>query len=91
MAVLESQLRITAVDETKGAFDAIEAHVKRLSQTVASVNKVVGQTGAAVAAVNRNAALASRGKGGIGSSIVGAAAGVGGTYLATRAGEAAVR
>ncbi len=57
MAVLESQLRITAVDETKATFDAIEAHIRSLSQTVASASKAVGNTDTAVGAVNRNAVL----------------------------------
>jgi hypothetical protein len=90
MPVLESRLVISAEDKTQAAFDAIEARIKRLSQTVASADKAVGRTGPAVAA-GRNAALAARGAGGIGSSIAAAAAGAGGTYLAARAGEAAVR
>src|ERR1700722_16120301 len=90
MPVLESQLRITAKDETAAAFAAIEAHIRSLSQAVASVNKVVGQTGAAVGAVNRNAGLARRGTG-LGAGIAGVAGGMGGAYLATRAGEAAIR
>jgi hypothetical protein len=102
MPVLESRLVIRAEDQTKGAFDAIEAHIKSVSQAVASVNRAVGGTGSYVGAagraigavgnVGRNAALASRGTGGgLGSSIAAAAAGAGGTYLAARAGEAAVR
>ena len=90
MPVLESRLVISAEDKTQAAFDAIEARIKRLSQTVASADKAVGRTGPAVAA-GRNAALAARGAGGLGSSIAAAAAGAGGTYLAARAGEAAVR
>jgi hypothetical protein len=90
MPVLESRLVISAEDRTKAAFDAIEARIKHLSQTVASADKAVGRTGPAVAA-GRNAALAARGAGGLGSSIAAAAAGAGGTYLAARAGEAAVR
>jgi hypothetical protein len=102
MPVLESKLVIRAEDQTKGAFDAIEAHIKSVSEAVASVNRAVGQTGSYVGAagraigavgnVGRNAALASRGTGGgLGSSIAAAAAGAGGTFLAARAGEAAVR
>ena len=90
MPVLESRLVISAEDKTQAAFDAIEARIKRLSQTVASADKAVGRTGPAVAA-GRNAALAARGAGGLGSSIAAAVAGAGGTYLAARAGEAAVR
>jgi hypothetical protein len=90
MALLESRLVISAEDRTQAAFDAIEARIKHLSQTVASADKAVGRTRPAVAA-GRNAALAARGAGGIGSSIAAAAAGAGGTYLAARAGEAAVR
>ena len=100
MAVLESQLRIRAVDETKAAFDAIQAHIKSLSATVGSVNRAIGGTGAVVSsvgrtagAVSRNAALAERGRGGLGASLAGAAAGVGGIYgagLAARAAVAAV-
>jgi hypothetical protein len=85
MPVLESKLVIRAEDQTKGAFDAIEAHIKSVSQAVASVNRTVGQTGSYVGAagraigavgnVGRNAALASRGTGGgLGSSIAAAAA-----------------
>jgi hypothetical protein len=78
MPVLESRLVISAEDKTQAAFDAIEARIKRLSQTVASADKAVGRTGPAVAA-GRNAALAARGAGGLGSSIAAAAAGAGGT------------
>jgi hypothetical protein len=91
MAVLESQLRITAVDETKATFDAIEAHIKRLSQTVASADRAVGGAARVAGGVGRNASIASRGSG-FGLGGVGAAvAGVGGTYIAARGAEAAAR
>ena len=76
MPVLESRLVISAEDKTQAAFDAIEARIKRLSQTVASADRAVGKTGLGVAA-GRNAALAARGTGGLGSSIAAVAGGSG--------------
>jgi hypothetical protein len=89
MPVLESRLVISAEDRTQAAFDAIEARIKRLSQTVASADKAVGRTGPAVAA-GRDAALAARGAG-LGGSLASAAAGVGGVYGAGLAARAAIR
>jgi hypothetical protein len=98
MPVLESRLVISAEDKTQAAFDAVIANIKRVSQAVASADRAIGGSGRAVAAATsagasvRNAGIASRGTGGgLGSSIAAAAAGAGGTYLAARAGEAAVR
>jgi hypothetical protein len=78
MPVLESRLVISAEDRTQAAFDAIEARIKHLSQTVASADKAVGRTGPAVAA-GRNAALSARGTR-LGGGLASAAAGVGGVY-----------
>jgi len=61
MPELVSRLVITAADETKAAFDAIEARVKSLASTIASVDRSIGGTSLAVGSVGRNAALSRRG------------------------------
>jgi hypothetical protein len=90
MAVLESQLRITGVDDTKATFDAIEARIRSLSQVVSSVSKVVGQTGKAVGAVGRSG-VGGRAVEPSSSGIAGAFVGMGGIALADAADEATIR
>jgi hypothetical protein len=87
MPELVSRLVITAADETKAAFDAIEARVKSLASTIASVDRSIGGTSRAVGSVGRNAALSRRGTDAASSRSLGAvggfaatATGLGGVY-----------
>jgi hypothetical protein len=92
MPVLESSLKITAIDETQKAFDSIEARVRGLSATVSSFSRAaagtgqkVGDAGSFSGAVRRNAGLAARGTG------IGAIAGLGASgAVAYGAGRASV-
>ena len=94
MAELASRLVITAVDETKAAFNSIEARVKSLAATVASVDRSIGGMSRAVGSVGRNAAIARRGTGGLGAlgavgGVAATATGLGGVYSAGLAARAA--
>jgi hypothetical protein len=87
MAELLSKLVISAEDRTQAAFDAIEARVKGLASTIASVDRSIGGTSRAVGSVGRNAALARRGTDAASSRSLGAlggfaatATGLGGVY-----------